>query len=340
MKIAFCLHISLTYGGGGEKWTINVANALEKRNHKIEIRALPYTPHKRKVLKTQDVLNENILYTESWHHGLDADVAYVFYNPLSNIFFKMKCPRVAGIHSQVYFLSKTPPITYGIPAIISRSLYKAIGRVDLSSFDGIHIVNEFPVYHNNVFYIPNFVNAEIYHPVKPKSDKFTALFIGRPTWQKGWDTFFEAASILKRKHKDIEFKVAGFDHKKTGKIRYLGYISDENELAKIYSSAHVALLPSRADTFGVTILESLACGTPVVTTPSSPHKNLRLPLFYAETADEFAKAIEQLRSLWIKNPGAYQKISEEAKNAAKKYDMQVILPKIEEMFVKVSKSQM
>mgnify|MGYP005831896823 CR=1 FL=1 len=339
MKIAFCLHISLKYGGGGEKWTVNVANALEKRNHEIEIRALPYMPHKRNVLKAQNVLNKNIRYFESWRHSLDADVAYVFYNPLSNIFFRTKCPKIAGIHSQVYFLSKTPPITYGMPAILARSLFKMIGRGDLSFFAGVHVVNQFSIRHSNVFYIPNFVNTETYHPAKPKSDRFTVLFIGRPTWQKGWDIFLRAASILKRKHSGLELKAVGFSNENTGKISCFGYISDEDELAKIYSSAHVTLLPSRADTFGVTILESLACGTPVVTTPSFPHKNLGLPLFYAETVEEFVKSVEQLRSLWIKDLVAYQKITKEAQNAAKKYDMQIILPKIEAMFKRVLESQ-
>jgi hypothetical protein len=50
MKIALCLHISLSYGGGGEKWSWIVARHLRSRGHEVEVRALPYTPHSRRVI--------------------------------------------------------------------------------------------------------------------------------------------------------------------------------------------------------------------------------------------------------------------------------------------------
>jgi len=48
------------------------------------------------------------------------------------------------------------------------------------------------------------------------------------------------------------------------KIHTLGYVSDE-DLVGIYNLASVTLLPSFYEGFGITILESQACGTPVIT---------------------------------------------------------------------------
>jgi glycosyltransferase involved in cell wall biosynthesis len=39
------------------------------------------------------------------------------------------------------------------------------------------------------------------------------------------------------------------------------------ELAKVYAAADVFVFPSRTDTFGLVLLEALACGTPVAAYP-------------------------------------------------------------------------
>ena len=47
---------------------------------------------------------------------------------------------------------------------------------------------------------------------------------------------------------------------------YLGVLS-QAELAKVYAAADVFVFPSRTDTFGLVLLEALACGTPVAAYP-------------------------------------------------------------------------
>lgn len=46
--------------------------------------------------------------------------------------------------------------------------------------------------------------------------------------------------------------------------RYLGYVHDDRLLALVYSAADVTLVPSTEEAFGKTAMESMACGTPVV----------------------------------------------------------------------------
>ena len=45
---------------------------------------------------------------------------------------------------------------------------------------------------------------------------------------------------------------------------HLGRISDDRKLSEIYSAADVFVIPSLQESFGQTVTESLACGTPVV----------------------------------------------------------------------------
>lgn len=49
-------------------------------------------------------------------------------------------------------------------------------------------------------------------------------------------------------------------------VRFLGVLSQE-ELAKVYSGADVFVFPSRTDTFGLVLIEAMACGCPVAAYP-------------------------------------------------------------------------
>jgi glycosyltransferase involved in cell wall biosynthesis len=46
--------------------------------------------------------------------------------------------------------------------------------------------------------------------------------------------------------------------------RYMGYVDDDQRLVRLYASADVAVMPSLQEAFGKTIIEAMACGTPVV----------------------------------------------------------------------------
>ena len=49
-------------------------------------------------------------------------------------------------------------------------------------------------------------------------------------------------------------------------VRFVGVL-DSERLARLYSAADVFVFPSRTDTFGLVMLEALACGTPVAAFP-------------------------------------------------------------------------
>lgn len=52
-------------------------------------------------------------------------------------------------------------------------------------------------------------------------------------------------------------------------VRFLGHVADRETLADLQASADLCLAPGPAETFGLSALEALACGTPVVASASS-----------------------------------------------------------------------
>ena len=72
-------------------------------------------------------------------------------------------------------------------------------------------------------------------------------------------------------HRNFEGDIIVFGDQDSAKIRSydfrlirLGSVCDDTQLAEIYSLGDVFLFPSREETFGQTVSEALACGTPVV----------------------------------------------------------------------------
>lgn len=99
------------------------------------------------------------------------------------------------------------------------------------------------------------------------------LFAGRLSVEKRPYLVVEAARHLQLLGHNITFFIAGDGPMKTAlvasaeglDVTFLGRISDRVELATIMASATATIAPSPFETFGLSILESLACGTPVVT---------------------------------------------------------------------------
>lgn len=84
--------------------------------------------------------------------------------------------------------------------------------------------------------------------------------------RKGLDVFLNLASMLDENYKIV---LVGTDDEvdKLLPPRFLSIhqTTDQNELCEIYSVADVLVNPTREDNFPTVNIESLACGTPVVT---------------------------------------------------------------------------
>jgi glycosyltransferase involved in cell wall biosynthesis len=131
--------------------------------------------------------------------------------------------------------------------------------------------------------IPNGINDRVF---KPMDKLHSRKLLGLPMNKK--IVLFGAINPTKDKRKGIRYLIEALDRLARDKIRdqlelailgtlepeksfgitlpvhYLGYVEDVTRLASCYSAADAFIAPSKEDNFPNTVLESLACGTPVI----------------------------------------------------------------------------
>ena len=91
------------------------------------------------------------------------------------------------------------------------------------------------------------------------------LYVGRVAIEKNIEAFLEL-ELPGSKWVVGDGPALDGIRKKYPEVNYLGVL-DQPELAKVYAAADVFVFPSKTDTFGLVLLEAMACGLPVAAYP-------------------------------------------------------------------------
>lgn len=130
------------------------------------------------------------------------------------------------------------------------------------------------------------------------------LFVGRITLQKGPDYFLKAAKKVLEFYPNVYFVVAGsgdMEHSiitevaslsLSDRVLFAGFLRGE-ELNRIYRAADLFVMPSVSEPFGITALESVVNGTPVLVSKQSGVKETLTHVLTADfwDTDEMANKI-------------------------------------------------
>jgi glycosyltransferase involved in cell wall biosynthesis len=112
------------------------------------------------------------------------------------------------------------------------------------------------------------VDTDIFHPQPSKrlnSEPPIFLYVGRVAVEKNVEAFLEL-DLPGSKWVVGTGPALESIRAKYPKANYLGLL-DREELAKVYAAADVFVFPSKTDTFGLVLLEAMACGLPVAAYP-------------------------------------------------------------------------
>ena len=97
-------------------------------------------------------------------------------------------------------------------------------------------------------------------------------FVGRWSAEKRPLIFLEIAKEISKKIPSVQFFIAGtgmksnLDKIKNSNVEFLGEISDNNTLSRLYEELHIIIMPSVYEGFPMVIMESMAHGVIPITT--------------------------------------------------------------------------
>ncbi len=157
-----------------------------------------------------------------------------------------------------------------------------------------------------VEYLPVGVDVNKFSPgeSRARSDTFSILSVARLIDHKGLGYLIEAIQLLRGKGRKVALRIVGDGPLKEGLqtlskekgvedfVTITTHIDYPN-MPNVYKSADIFVLPSVVEVFGVSVLEAMACGLPVVVTNVGGLPDLPLEGqngFIVEPRDSFALA--------------------------------------------------
>ncbi|HEU5474140.1 MAG TPA: glycosyltransferase [Actinophytocola sp.] len=126
----------------------------------------------------------------------------------------------------------------------------------------------------NVRRIPLGVDLSTFRPAPVATGRTARLvYAGRLSPEKNAGAVIEAVRLLAAAGEPVRLDVYGDGAARAALTRqagglpvcFHGHLADRPALARALAAADLAFAPSAAETFGLSVLEALACGTPVIT---------------------------------------------------------------------------
>lgn len=231
-------------------------------------------------------------------------------------------------------------------------------KYSLAQSDAITAVSKFLMDKTNQLFnsgkdirvIYNFVDTELYkRQACPQIKKRLALegerilvhvSNFRPV-KRVCDTIRILAEVIKHHHARLILIGDGPDRsdaeklaRELGLCHYVKFLGKQNALPELLSCADVFLLPSQSESFGLSALEAMSCGVPVVASNIGgipelvSHNECGFVAEFGDT-ERMAKYVKEL----FDNPKKWNAFSENArKRAVEEFNINIIVPQYEQLY--------
>lgn len=179
---------------------------------------------------------------------------------------------------------------------------------------------------------------------------FDIVYVGRLGFEKNVDVIIKSYSRLLKERENVLLKIVGdgpaIDSLKnlakslniSDKINFTGYCSGK-KLVREYHSSDFFVTASTMETQGLTILEAMSCGLPVVGVNKYAIPDLVKPGvngYLAEPFDE--KKIKEYSIKLIDNPALLKKFGKKSVEIAKGHDLRKVIIKLEQLYKQIKVS--
>lgn len=264
-------------------------NLLEAR--KWEFYALPEDEREEaveKMFKSSDIVENVDILTDQLARFISevkpdiihAHSTYVVFNKVITklrLLIKLKIPVIVTVHGlpKPLFLPDGTETTdysefvadFGLDLVlaVSENVAKAIKA---------HLDSEF---HEKVRTLYSGIDLSVFKPLPDLKKQWDLAFMGRLEPMKSVDLFPEMLFLLKPKFPNLKMMITGegslkdrifkeFDERGVSSmVDYQGVVATE-DVPVLINKSRIFIYPSRQEPFGLSIVEAMACGVPVITT--------------------------------------------------------------------------
>lgn len=178
-----------------------------------------------------------------------------------------------------------------------------------------------------------------------KNDEKVILYLGRLNKIKGIDLLIKAFSEISKELINVKLVIVGPDDgfldylvelsnklALNDKILFTGPLYNENKI-EAYCDADVYVLPSIYETFPMTVLESMACGTPVVVTNNCGISEFVGEFGYVTNNDKFSLVNTIKKAILINNDSVEKGNTQLLKQ---KLDIKNVIKNLERLYEEIS----
>lgn len=178
---------------------------------------------------------------------------------------RLKCALVGSYH--------LPVESSYVQKAVANGHYRNLKKLDAAIVVSSSMIKEFEnwVGKDKVFFVPHGIDTQKFSPGtfrKATSDTFNILSVGQHG--RDWGTIEEVLKNTMQGNSKINFNIVfpGWSKKDFKDLKKVNIYSDipESKLIELYQKADILLLPIHYGSANNSVLESLACGTPVIST--------------------------------------------------------------------------
>lgn len=250
---------------------------------------------------------------------------------------KTGIPIIYGFHAPLKVDYPVRPSHYLYNLVMPMQAMRAASiskKLHFLNLDDIKLINHLDLATKSI-YLPLGVDVNIFKIPVTKSERFTVIYASRASWNKGTDILVRLViPYFTRKLPDIRIDIVSYgflSHLYKGlkgmkNIRMIPFLPPI-KFAEVLASAHVLLFPSRYESFGLVVLEALACGTiPVAFNIRGFVRDIlsRDSIFKEfvvnySRPERLALKVIELYKLWSKKPENFYSLVRRARNLALKF---------------------
>jgi glycosyltransferase involved in cell wall biosynthesis len=277
--------------GGVERYVAELASALPEHGFDVTVVAPANAPgrvgggaystvyfRRAGVMFGSPIFNPTSLFRAL--EGFDLVHSQATYPLLSDMpALLVRLRGIAGLVTYHFDPSPPSPIGSAMAELYSMSAAKMIKRYDRVIFSSKSYCESSPLMHSlpqdRVRVIPMGVDSNYFVPDSQVERENKLLFVGRLVPYKDVSLLLRAMAAVNKVLPHLELLIVGTGPLESQLIseasalgvraRFLGRV-DDAQLLRLYQSATATVLAShnRQEAFGMTLLESMSCGTPVI----------------------------------------------------------------------------